>query len=40
MADRADKRLPVRGDTKQLIDERKPKGVTYDHWIRQLMGVE
>jgi hypothetical protein len=41
MSERADKRLPVRGETKQLIDERKPEGMTYDLWLRrEALGVE
>jgi hypothetical protein len=34
MAERADQRLPLKPKTKQLIDEEKPDGVTYDHWLR------
>jgi len=33
----ADKRLPVKESTKHRMDERKPDGVTYDHFIRQLL---
>jgi hypothetical protein len=40
MGRKATKTLPVRPETKQLVDERKPEGVTYDHWVRQLLGVE
>jgi hypothetical protein len=37
----ATKRLPVTPETKDLIDEEKPDGVTYDHWIRrEALGVE
>lgn len=37
----ADKRLPVTEETKNLIDDRKPDGVTYDYWIRKhALGVE
>lgn len=34
------KRPPIKPETKKLLDERKPDGVTYDRYIRQLMGVE
>ena len=34
------KRPPISKETKNLIDERKPDGVTYDHFFRQLLGVE
>lgn len=36
---KATARIPLKPSTKELIDERKPDGVTYDYWIRQLMGV-
>jgi len=28
------KRPPIKPETKDLIDEVKPDGVSYDHWIR------
>jgi len=34
------KRPPISRETKRLLDERKPDGVTYDYYIRQLLGVE
>ena len=37
----ADKRLPVTEETKRLIDERKPDGMTYDLWLRRkALGIE
>lgn len=32
--------IPVKPDTKELVKERKADGVTYDHYLRTLMGVE
>lgn len=41
MTERADKRLPIKPETKRLIDEEKPDGITYDLWIRQnALGIE
>lgn len=34
MARQATATLPLKPETKQLIDERKPDGVTYDYWLR------
>lgn len=31
---KATERVALRPETKRLLDERKPEGVTYDHWIR------
>jgi hypothetical protein len=37
----ADKRLPITEETKQLVDEKKDDGVTYDYWIRrEALGIE
>lgn len=34
-------RIPCKPETKRLIDERKPDGVTFDYWLRtQALGVE
>jgi len=33
------KRPPISEETKQLLDEKKPDGVTYDKFIRDLLGV-
>jgi len=40
MGRKATKNLPIRPETKRLVDEQKPEGITYDHWIRQQLGVE
>jgi len=40
MGETATERLPVTPSTKNLVDERKPDGVTYDYWIREQLGVE
>lgn len=41
MGENATGRLPVKPKTKQLIDERKPEGMTYDLWLRQVaLGVD
>lgn len=40
MARQATERVPVKPDTKELLDERKPDGWTYDDYLRRLMGVE
>ena len=37
MARKATKTIPVRPDTKKLLDECKPEGVTYDHFQRELL---
>jgi len=34
------KRPPLQPETYELLKERKPDGVTFDHYVRQLMGVE
>lgn len=31
----ADKRLPVHEETKQLLEEHKPDGMTWDLWVRR-----
>ena len=36
----ADSRIPVTEDTHELLKEKKPEGVTFDHYLRRLMGVE
>lgn len=40
MPRQATERVPIRPETKQLLDERKPDGVTYDRYLRRLMGVD
>lgn len=30
--------IPVKPGTKEKIDEQKPDGVTYDYWVRDMMG--
>lgn len=30
--------IPVKEATKELVDEQKPDGVTYDYWVKDLMG--
>jgi len=40
MGREATKTLPVKPETKKLVDEQKPDGVTYDYWIRDLLGAE
>lgn len=37
---RATDRLPVKPETRELIKEQKPDGVTYDYYIRRLMEGE
>lgn len=32
-------RPPIKHETKAILDKRKPDGVTYDHFIRELLGV-
>lgn len=39
MGRKATKQIPVRPETKQLADEQKPEGVTWDRWVRTLMGA-
>lgn len=34
------KRPPLKPETYNLLKEQKPDGVTFDHYIRQLMDVE
>lgn len=40
MAREVTEQIPIRPETKQLIQERKPDDVSYDYYIRRLMGVE
>lgn len=40
MASKATKRIALTPETKRLLDERKPDGVTHDHYVRKLLGVE
>jgi squalene cyclase len=40
MGREATKTLPVKPETKNLVDEQKPDGVTYDYWVRKQLGVE
>lgn len=35
MGRKATKTIPLKPDTKQLVKERKPDGVTYDRWVRR-----
>jgi hypothetical protein len=35
MGRKATDALPIRPETKRLVDEVKPEGVTYDHWVKQ-----
>lgn len=37
MPAKATERVALRPDTKSLLDERKPDGVTYDHFIKTLL---
>lgn len=39
MAREATKVLPIKPGTKDLIDEQKPDGWTYDYWVRRQLGV-
>lgn len=39
MADDGYARPPIKHETKEIWDKRKPSGVTYDHHLRQLLGV-
>jgi hypothetical protein len=34
MARRATESIPLTPETKQLLKEAKPHGVTFDHWVR------
>jgi len=36
MARQATATIPLTPETKQLIKERKPDGVTYDYWLRNV----
>jgi len=40
MARQATETLPLKPETKQLVDEDKPDGWTYDYWVRYQLGVE
>lgn len=40
MARQVTDQIPIKPETKDVIRERKPDGVTYDHYVRQLMGLE
>ena len=40
MAREATETIPLKPETKQLIQERKKDGKTYDLWVRERMGVE
>jgi hypothetical protein len=37
---KATKEICIRPETKELAKERKPEGVTWDRWLRRMMGVE
>jgi hypothetical protein len=39
MARETTKRIALRPDTKQLLDDLKPGGVTHDHFQRELITV-
>lgn len=34
MAREATKTIPLTPETKRLLKESKPEGVTFDHWVR------
>lgn len=36
---KATARIPVTSETKELLDEQKPDGVTYDYWVRRQLGA-
>jgi len=40
MARQATETIPLKPETKDLINERKKDGKTYDLWIREVMGVD
>jgi len=40
MAREATETIPIKPETKQLIQERKKDGKTYDLWMREQIGVE
>lgn len=40
MGRKATAEICLRPETKQLVKERKPDGVTYDHYVRQLLEVD
>lgn len=37
---RADKRLPVHEDTFELLREQKPRGASWDRYLRRLADIE
>lgn len=39
MPAKATERIALRPNTKDILDDRKPEGVTYDHYVRELLGV-
>jgi hypothetical protein len=39
MGRNATKALPITPETKRLVDEHKPDGVTYDYWVRKQLGA-
>ena len=39
MARQATETIPLRPETKKVINERKPEGWTYDHWARVQLGI-
>lgn len=39
MDELATERMPIKPSTKELIDEEKPDGWTYDYWARRQLGV-
>jgi hypothetical protein len=40
MARNATETIPLTPETKQLIQERKKDGKTYDLWVREQIGIE
>jgi len=40
MVREATETIPLKPETKQLVQEHKKDGKTYDLWMRELMGVE
>jgi hypothetical protein len=40
MGRKATATIPLKPETKQLVDEEKPEGVTYDYWIREQLNGE
>jgi hypothetical protein len=39
MARQATETIPLRPETKKMIQEQKPDGWTYDYWARVKMGM-